>query len=53
LTPTWRNNPLGDDGISKRIEFFVFVFDVVLEKVAKIRSQVGPGGIPNHSFVIL
>lgn len=48
LTPSWQNNQLGDEGISKRLDKFC-VSDGILAETTQIRSWVGSREMSKHS----
>jgi hypothetical protein len=52
LEPTWRNNIIGADGITKRLDSFLLAGKVIKE-TERARSWVGEGGISNHIPIFL
>ena len=52
LTPTWRNNRSGDQAISKSLDRF-FLLENLLSKSLIIKSWVEVGGMLDHLLVLL
>jgi hypothetical protein len=52
LTPTRRNNKVGEEGIYNKIDIFLIV-ENVMTRADKIRSWVGVGGCFDHLPIFL
>ena len=52
MTPTWRNQRIGEDYVAKHLDLFL-IADPLLESIGRVRQWVGGFGDSDHNLILL
>ena len=52
MGPTYKNNRVGDESVTKRIDRFL-ILDALLQGVGKYRSYIGANRCPDHNTIFI